>query len=222
MNDAARRAGRAAGEDRRRGRLGPRPPHRDRARRAALPAARQPGRPSSPAASGAASRCAACCWKSPTCCCSTSRPTIWTPKASPGWSRRCATMPAPCMVVTHDRYFLDNVTNWILEIERGRGYPFEGNYSSWLDQKRKRLQQEEKEESARQRALAAEQEWIASSPARAPDQEPRPHPEIRGDAAEVAGDGRRRRRNRHPARARASAARSSRPRSCARATATAC
>jgi len=68
------------------------------------------------------------------------------------------------MVITHDRYFLDNVTNWILEIERGRGYPFEGNYSSWLAQKRKRLAQEEKEESARQRALAAEQEWIASSP----------------------------------------------------------
>lgn len=68
------------------------------------------------------------------------------------------------MVITHDRYFLDNVTNWILEIERGRGYPFEGNYSSWLTQKRKRLAQEEKEESARQRALAAEQEWISSSP----------------------------------------------------------
>jgi sulfate-transporting ATPase len=68
------------------------------------------------------------------------------------------------MVITHDRYFLDNVTNWILEIERGRGYPFEGNYSSWLAQKRKRLQQEEKEESARQRALAAEEEWIQSSP----------------------------------------------------------
>jgi ATP-binding cassette ChvD family protein len=68
------------------------------------------------------------------------------------------------LVVTHDRYFLDNVTNWILEIERGRGYPFEGNYSSWLDQKRKRLQQEEKEESARQRALAAEAEWIRASP----------------------------------------------------------
>jgi sulfate-transporting ATPase len=68
------------------------------------------------------------------------------------------------MVITHDRYFLDNVTNWILEIERGRGYPFEGNYSSWLAQKRKRLQQEEKEESARQRALAAEEEWIKSSP----------------------------------------------------------
>ena len=68
------------------------------------------------------------------------------------------------LVVTHDRYFLENVTNWILELERGRGYPFEGNYSSWLDQKRKRLQQEEKEESSRQRALAAEQEWIAATP----------------------------------------------------------
>ena len=68
------------------------------------------------------------------------------------------------ILVTHDRYFLDNVTNWILEIERGRGYPYEGNYSSWLEQKRKRLAQEEKEESSRQRALAEEQEWIASSP----------------------------------------------------------
>ena len=68
------------------------------------------------------------------------------------------------MIITHDRYFLDNVTNWILEIERGRGYPFEGNYSSWLAQKIKRLKQEEKEESSRQRALAAEEEWIQSSP----------------------------------------------------------
>jgi ATP-binding cassette ChvD family protein len=68
------------------------------------------------------------------------------------------------VLVTHDRYFLDNVTGWILELERGRGYPYEGNYSSWLEQKRKRLAHEEKEESARQRALAAEQEWIASSP----------------------------------------------------------
>ena len=68
------------------------------------------------------------------------------------------------MVVTHDRYFLDNVTGWMLELERGRGYPFEGNYSSWLQQKRKRLQQEEKEDSARQRALAAEEEGIQASP----------------------------------------------------------
>jgi ATP-binding cassette ChvD family protein len=71
--------------------------------------------------------------------------------------------PGTVLVITHDRYFLDNVTNWILEIERGRGYPFEGNYSSWLDQKRKRLEQEEKEETARMRALAAEKEWIGQS-----------------------------------------------------------
>src|SRR6201996_3338460 len=71
--------------------------------------------------------------------------------------------PGTVMVVTHDRYFLENVTNWILEIERGRGYPFQGNYSSWLDQKSKRLAQEEKEETARMRALAAEKEWIGTS-----------------------------------------------------------
>ncbi len=72
--------------------------------------------------------------------------------------------PGAVLVVTHDRYFLDNVTNWILEIERGRGIPYEGNYSAWLGQKRKRLAQEEKEESARSRTLAAEQEWIAAPP----------------------------------------------------------
>ncbi|MBX5453455.1 MAG: energy-dependent translational throttle protein EttA [Acidobacteriia bacterium] len=72
--------------------------------------------------------------------------------------------PGTVIVVTHDRYFLDNVTGWILEIDRGRGIPYEGNYSSWLEQKRKRLAQEEKEETARQRALAAEREWIAASP----------------------------------------------------------
>ena len=116
------------------------------------------------AASGAGSRCAASCSRSRIYCSSTSRPTISMRRAWLGSSARCTTTPGTVMIVTHDRYFLDNVTNWILEIERGRGYPFEGNYSSWLDQKRKRLQQEEKEESARQRALAAEQEWIASSP----------------------------------------------------------
>jgi energy-dependent translational throttle protein EttA len=68
------------------------------------------------------------------------------------------------LVVTHDRYFLENVTNWILELERGRGYPFQGNYSSWLEQKRKRLEQEEREETARMRQLSEEREWIGSSP----------------------------------------------------------
>lgn len=63
-------------------------------------------------------------------------------------------------MVTHDRYFLDNVTGWILELDRGQGIPYEGNYSSWLEQKRKRLEQEEKEETARQRTLASELEWI--------------------------------------------------------------
>jgi ATP-binding cassette ChvD family protein len=69
------------------------------------------------------------------------------------------------LIVTHDRYFLDNVTNWILEVDRGRGIPYQGNYSAYLEQKRKRLQQEEREESTRQRQLAEEQEWIGRSPA---------------------------------------------------------
>ena len=68
------------------------------------------------------------------------------------------------MIVTHDRYFLDNVTGWILELDRGRGIPYEGNYSSWLEQKEKRLGQEEREETARQRVLKHELEWIQASP----------------------------------------------------------
>jgi ATP-binding cassette ChvD family protein len=72
--------------------------------------------------------------------------------------------PGAILIVTHDRYFLDNVTGWILELDRGRGIPYEGNYSSWLKQKQKRLEQEGREEEARMRALEAESEWIASSP----------------------------------------------------------
>ncbi len=72
--------------------------------------------------------------------------------------------PGTVAMVTHDRYFLDNVTGWILEIDRGRGIPYEGNYSSWLEQKQKRLAQEEREESARQRTLKEELEWIRQSP----------------------------------------------------------
>jgi ATP-binding cassette ChvD family protein len=72
--------------------------------------------------------------------------------------------PGAILIVTHDRYFLDNVTGWILELDRGRGIPYEGNYSSWLIQKQKRLAQEGREEEARQRTLAREQEWIAASP----------------------------------------------------------
>jgi ATP-binding cassette ChvD family protein len=68
------------------------------------------------------------------------------------------------LIVTHDRYFLDNVTGWILELDRGRGIPYEGNYSSWLKQKQKRLTQEGREEAARLRQLEEEAEWIAASP----------------------------------------------------------
>jgi ATPase subunit of ABC transporter with duplicated ATPase domains len=67
-------------------------------------------------------------------------------------------------IVTHDRYFLDNVTGWILELDRGRGIPYEGNYTAWLGQKQKRMEQEGREEASRQRSLAREQEWIAASP----------------------------------------------------------
>jgi len=68
------------------------------------------------------------------------------------------------VAVTHDRYFLDNVAGWILELDRGRGIPFQGNYSSWLEQKQERLAREEKQESARRRTLARELEWVQSSP----------------------------------------------------------
>jgi ATP-binding cassette ChvD family protein len=72
--------------------------------------------------------------------------------------------PGAILIVTHDRYFLDNVTSWILELDRGRGIPYEGNYSAWLKQKQKRLEQEGREDEAHQRTLAREQEWIAASP----------------------------------------------------------
>src|SRR4051812_30395547 len=72
--------------------------------------------------------------------------------------------PGAILIVTHDRYFLDNVTGWILELDRGRGIPYQGNYTAWLAQKQKRLEQEGREEAAHQRTLAREQEWIAASP----------------------------------------------------------
>ncbi len=72
--------------------------------------------------------------------------------------------PGAILIVTHDRYFLDNVTGWILELDRGRGIPYQGNYSAWLTQKQKRLTQEGREEEARQKTLSREQEWIAASP----------------------------------------------------------
>jgi sulfate-transporting ATPase len=75
-----------------------------------------------------------------------------------------AQYPGCVVAVTHDRYFLDNVAEWILELDRGKAIPFKGNYSAWLEQKRARLEQEEKQESARQRKLARELEWVRQSP----------------------------------------------------------
>ncbi|HNR77292.1 MAG TPA: energy-dependent translational throttle protein EttA, partial [Parvularculaceae bacterium] len=72
--------------------------------------------------------------------------------------------PGAVIIVTHDRYFLDNVTGWVLELDRGRGIPHEGNYSSWLEAKRKRLEQEEREEQNRKKTLDRESEWISASP----------------------------------------------------------
>ena len=83
------------------------------------------------------------------------------------------------MVVTHDRYFLDNVTGWILELDRGRGIPYEGNYSSWLEQKQKRLAVEEKQETARQRTLATRARVDPRQPARPPGQVQGAHPGLR-------------------------------------------
>ena len=68
------------------------------------------------------------------------------------------------VAVTHDRYFLDNVAGWILELDRGKGIPYEGNYSSWLEQKQARLAQEERSEKGRERTIAAELEWVRTNP----------------------------------------------------------
>ncbi|HEY5440675.1 MAG TPA: energy-dependent translational throttle protein EttA, partial [Gemmatimonadaceae bacterium] len=72
--------------------------------------------------------------------------------------------PGTVVAITHDRYFLDNVAKWILELDRGKGMPYEGNYTNWLEQKRERLKQEEKTESARQRTLTRELEWVRMAP----------------------------------------------------------
>ncbi len=92
-------------------------------------------------------------------------PTNHLDAESVAWLERfLADYAGTVVAVTHDRYFLDNVAGWILELDRGRGIPYEGNYSGWLDQKSTRLAHEEKTESARQRALKAELEWVRASP----------------------------------------------------------
>jgi energy-dependent translational throttle protein EttA len=92
-------------------------------------------------------------------------PTNHLDAESVAWLERfLADFPGTVVAITHDRYFLDNVAKWILELDRGAGVPWEGNYSSWLEQKQNRLAQEEKQESARQRSLQRELEWIRMAP----------------------------------------------------------
>lgn len=92
-------------------------------------------------------------------------PTNHLDAESVAWlEQHLARYPGTVIAVTHDRYFLDNVAGWILELDRGEGIPFEGNYSSWLEQKRQRLALEEKQESKRQKALAEELEWVRMNP----------------------------------------------------------
>jgi ATP-binding cassette ChvD family protein len=92
-------------------------------------------------------------------------PTNHLDAESVAWlEKHLETFPGTVVAITHDRYFLDNVAKWILELDRGRGIPYEGNYSSWLEQKRTRLAQEEKTESARQRTLQRELEWVRMAP----------------------------------------------------------
>ncbi|HEX5718660.1 MAG TPA: energy-dependent translational throttle protein EttA [Thermoanaerobaculia bacterium] len=92
-------------------------------------------------------------------------PTNHLDAESVAWLERfLAEYPGTVVAVTHDRYFLDNVAGWILELDRGQGIPWKGNYSSWLEQKRERLEQEEKSESSRRRTLERELEWVRMSP----------------------------------------------------------
>ncbi len=92
-------------------------------------------------------------------------PTNHLDAESVAWlEQHLAEFPGTIVAITHDRYFLDNVAQWILELDRGQGHPYEGNYSSWLEQKRARLALEEKRESARQKTLERELEWIRMSP----------------------------------------------------------
>ena len=92
-------------------------------------------------------------------------PTNHLDAESVGWlERHLAEYAGTVVAVTHDRYFLDNVAGWILELDRGKGIPYQGNYSSWLEQKQVRLQQEERSEKARQRTIAAELEWVRTNP----------------------------------------------------------
>ena len=107
-------------------------------------------------------------------------PTNHLDAESVAWlERHLQEYPGTVVLVTHDRYFLDNVAKWILELDRGQGIPWEGNYSSWLEQKQARLALEEKQESSRRKQLARELEWVRHVAPRPRRQEPGPPPALR-------------------------------------------
>ena len=118
----------------------------------------------SPAASAAASRSAGCCSRRPTCCCSTSRRTTSTPSRSLWLERFLADYKGTVVAVTHDRYFLDNVAGWILELDRGQASRSRATTRRGSSRSRSGSRIEEKKESARQRTLARELEWVRMSP----------------------------------------------------------
>ena len=164
LRHAARRAGRAPGQDRRRRRLGARPHLRDRHGRA--PAARR-ATPTCATLSGGERRRVALCrlLLSKPDLLLLDEPTNHLDAESVAWlERTLQEYPGTVVAVTHDRYFLDNVAGWILELDRGAGIPWEGNYSSWLEQKQARLAAEEKADRSRQASLQRELEWIRMSP----------------------------------------------------------
>ena len=140
MDKLLEEQGAAAGPDRRGQRVGARPPGRDGDGRAALPAGRRRRHEDLRRREAPRRAVPAAAVASPTCCCSTSRPTTSTPRASRGSRSTLEDFKGTVVAITHDRYFLDNVAKWILELDRGEGHPFEGNYTGWLELKAKRLQ----------------------------------------------------------------------------------
>ena len=156
--------GDAAGKDRRRRWLDARQPARNRHGRAALPAGRLPRRQASRAVKSAASRCASCCSKSPTSCCSTNRPTTSTPKASQWLEKHLMDYKGNGILVTHDRYFLDNVVNWMLELDRGRAIPLRRQlFRPGSKPRRSAWSRKSARTKAAQKAIKDELEWIRSS-----------------------------------------------------------
>ena len=114
--------------------------------------------------SGAGSRCAGCCCRAPDLLL-LDEPTNHLDAESVAWlERHLDEYKGTVVAVTHDRYFLDNVAGWILELDRGEGIPFKGNYSSWLGQKQERLAQEKSRDRARAKTIAAELEWVRENP----------------------------------------------------------